>query len=140
MSAAHTPGPLQTGQLITTTVFDVAGSVVASTVARHESPTSEHEANARRIVACWNACQTLTTEQVEFIARDGGVRKYMDERDELLSALQARAQVDAAYTRLVMLECDREEHERLLQQIEDAEDYAKDKARAALSRATGSKS
>lgn len=56
---------------------------------------------------------------------------------ELLEALEKRAQVDAAYSRLALMDRDPDEHERLLQAIEDAEDAAKDAARAALSKARG---
>jgi len=56
---------------------------------------------------------------------------------ELLEALEKRAQVDAAYVRLAMSDVDPDTHERLLQQIEDAEDAAKDAARAAIAKAKG---
>lgn len=56
---------------------------------------------------------------------------------ELLEALEKRAQVDAAYSKLALMDRDPDEHERLLQAIEDAEDAAKDAARAAISKARG---
>lgn len=56
---------------------------------------------------------------------------------ELLEALEKRAQADAAYAQLAMSDVDPDTHERLLQQIEDAEDAAKDAARAAIAKARG---
>ncbi|MDH1299708.1 hypothetical protein [Achromobacter sp. GD03932] len=56
---------------------------------------------------------------------------------ELLEALEKRRQVDSAYVQLALSEVDPDTHERLLQQIEDAEDAAKDAARAAIAKAKG---
>lgn len=33
----------------------------------------EAEANARRLVACWNACEGMETDELEEIARTGGM-------------------------------------------------------------------
>lgn len=51
--------------------------------------------DARRIVACWNACEGLSTEAIETIAALGGVLHKMPvaaglvvQRDELLNALR----------------------------------------------------
>ena len=62
----------------------------------------EAEANARRLVACWNACEGIATDELEEIARTGGmlgpredVAKIAEQRDELREALQAL--VDAAW-------------------------------------------
>ena len=71
-------------------------------------------------------------------ASSAELRRLHSVNAELLAALQKRAQVDAAYTRLAMSQCsDGDAHEHLLQQIEDAEDAAKDAARAAVARALG---
>lgn len=56
---------------------------------------------------------------------------------ELLEALEKRAQADAAYARLAKSELDPDAHEQLLQQIEEAEEAAKDAARAAIAKAKG---
>lgn len=56
---------------------------------------------------------------------------------DLLEALEKRAQVDAAYARLAMSEVEHDDHERLLQQIEQAEDAAKAAGRAAIAKAQG---
>jgi hypothetical protein len=57
---------------------------------------SEHigKKNARRLVACWNACDGISTESLEMAASLGGLRDVspgaavFSQRDELLSALQ----------------------------------------------------
>lgn len=52
-----------------------------------------HQANARRIVACVNACQGLTTERLENIVKEGEsilIRWDRDRKafDELLDAMR----------------------------------------------------
>ena len=66
---------------------------------------AEREANARRLVACWNACEGISTENVEGIGELGGYRnshiseflcrpdwsdqlKVANDRAELLKALE----------------------------------------------------
>lgn len=56
---------------------------------------------------------------------------------ELLEALKKRAVVDAAYSRLALMDADDDKRERLLQQIEDAEEAAFDFSRAAIAKAEG---
>ena len=53
------------------------------------------EANARRLVACWNACEDITTDELKEIAATGGmlgpredVARIAKQRDELLAAAQ----------------------------------------------------
>lgn len=52
------------------------------------------EANARRLVACWNACEMASTEDLEALTRPGDVSwactidRLVRERDELLEALR----------------------------------------------------
>jgi hypothetical protein len=60
----------------------------------------QQKANFRRLVACWNACEGLTTEHLEninmlgetlagrFAAFHASERELMDTRDELLAALK----------------------------------------------------
>ena len=52
------------------------------------------EANARRLVAAWNACLEIPTEVLENLADDGGTiapiyRDLLVQRNELLEALKA---------------------------------------------------
>jgi hypothetical protein len=46
----------------------------------------EKQANARRLVACWNACEGLETDQIDLIADSFEAMKA--QRDELLAALK----------------------------------------------------
>jgi hypothetical protein len=53
-------------------------------------------ANARRIVACVNACAGITSEELEWIARSGGmlgpradIERIAKQRDQLLAALKS---------------------------------------------------
>lgn len=67
-------------------------------------PDDDYEANARRLVACWNACEGITTERLEDLGRplmkhligcdERAARQVKEaaaltaQRDELLSALK----------------------------------------------------
>ena len=60
----------------------------------YPSDVEEAEANARRLVACWNACEGMTTDELEEIAQTGGmlgpredVAKIAEQRDKLRDAL-----------------------------------------------------
>ena len=81
----------------------------------------EAEANARRLVACWNACGGMATDELEEIAQTGGmlgpredVAKIAEQRDELRDVLKSCIEYVAAA----------------------GDDWVTDKARAALA-ATG---
>ena len=86
MSAQHTPGRLvvRGGYSIYTT----DGTPVADTCLTASIPDND-EANARRLVACWNACEGIDTEYLE---GDDSLphyaRRLMAQRDELLAALR----------------------------------------------------
>lgn len=59
-----------------------------------DNDLTEHErdTNARRIVACWNACAGLPTEQLELLPHGGVINAtaaLLWQRDELLAALVA---------------------------------------------------
>ena len=60
----------------------------------YPSDVEEAEANARRLVACWNACEGIATDELEEIARTGGmlgpredVAKIAEQRDKLRDVL-----------------------------------------------------
>ena len=60
------------------------------------SDVEEAESNARRLVACWNACEGIETDELEEIARTGGmlgpredVAKIAEQRDKLRDALKS---------------------------------------------------
>lgn len=77
MSSQHTAGEIRyeyepgyCGELIAQDGMTIAAFV--------DEPS---EANARRLVACWNACEGISTEHLE----DDAVRKLMQDRDLLLA-------------------------------------------------------
>ena len=66
-------------------------AVHAASKKRNEPYASMFEANARRIIACVNACAGLPTEQLESSPLGGvlnGVAGLIAQRDELLAALE----------------------------------------------------
>ena len=50
---------------------------------------SERKANARRLVACWNACDVMADPEEEIAQVMENVRVARKERDELIAALRA---------------------------------------------------
>lgn len=92
MSAQHTPGRLKA---IKHSIYsDDEGHSVAMTFLISQS---EHdEANARRLVACWNACEGISTESLEsgqpmmavFQKEQSRADRAEVGRDELLAALK----------------------------------------------------
>lgn len=58
-------------------------------------------ANARRLAACWNACEKVNTDDIETLAASGGLviaeeamKRAVIERGELLAAAQAFIKYD----------------------------------------------
>lgn len=89
MSAQHTPGRLKVfSAYATPEIRTQDDAFVANT-----SPYNE--ANARRLVACWNACEGIDTEYLEGDeSLPHYARRLMTQRDELLAALkQVRGEV-----------------------------------------------
>lgn len=94
MSGQHTPGRLR--------LFDTyADSEIRDDKEKLVAVVLAEKANsARRLVACWNACEGLTTEHLEnidmlgetlagrFSAFRASERELMDTRDELLAVLK----------------------------------------------------
>lgn len=90
VATPHTAGPwaYEMGAVV------MRGQVVITDAAPDGAPIEERRANSRRIVACVNACEGLTTEEVEgipvrldLLARD--YRAMKSERDELLALLES---------------------------------------------------
>lgn len=85
VKAQHTKGLLH---------IDVHGNIIGEgkLVAFPGSADGQpQEANARRIVACWNACQRFETDLLERVSRPGcyGIHPAPQDRiDELLAALE----------------------------------------------------
>ena len=118
MSAKHTQGPLVLAQHGAIRggpmVRYINGSIqeqVAMTTGAGWMVQGEHLANARRLVACWNACESFSTEMLEgamsAVVQGGFVgmwSNYCDkkseaedlraQRDKLLTALKQRADMD----------------------------------------------
>ena len=87
MSASHTPGRLTVrgGYSI---YADDGKTPVADTCLTNSIPTND-EANARRLVAAWNACEGLHTESLERNEPLGDqLVDALNQRDELLAALK----------------------------------------------------
>ena len=93
MSEQHTPGPLKN---VKHSIYSDAGYSIALTLLTRSSLGAEHdEANARRLVACWNASEGIDTEDLEAGSvniidklHDDAARRVMAQRDELLKALK----------------------------------------------------
>ena len=96
MTTSHTPGRLKVqhpheGERGWEIAFEPGLQQVCQNVT---------EANARRLVACWNACEGIDTEHLEnidmlgetlavrFAAFHASERELMDTRDKLLAAAQ----------------------------------------------------
>ena len=118
MSAKHTPGRLSVDEYPVTLADGKTAYAKLSITAPSKDPRylrfsigmvnfcaeftglfssdiEEAEANARRLVACWNACEGMATDELEEIARTGGmlgpredVAKIAEQRDKLRDALQ----------------------------------------------------
>lgn len=93
MSAKHTPGPWAVhGHHIES---ETTGFWIADAIAAFPEHSETQAENARRIVACVNACEGIETSELEEIAVSGGmlgpredVARIAKQRDELLMALQ----------------------------------------------------
>jgi hypothetical protein len=91
----HTQTKLRVGEKYKTDIFaDRAGHAIARTV--NPQADGEDEANARRLVACWNACDEVSTEFLELLANfpDNQVKAYENleaQRNELLKELESIA-------------------------------------------------
>lgn len=113
VNAQHTPGllafrPAADGSgsfgILAGKVEDMTGPVViAETFAEirraGEGAVDEARENARRLVACWNACQRFETDLLERVSRPGcyGIHPAPQERiDELMAALLAHLDMQTA--------------------------------------------
>lgn len=111
MSDKHTPGRLRLEQVeddsghITHLCPVDAEDMSILTVVDHEGvkfAAVYHSEDARRLVACWNACLGMSTAGVETVANLGGIEnklrvtsELVRRRDELLVALKELVQVAA---------------------------------------------
>lgn len=94
MSEQHTPGTLGvTDETLIVTVEDEDGFTYVANVYRHEI-SARPAANAKRLVAAWNACQGIDTKDLEsgsvnIIQRlhDQAAKKVLAQRNTLLMTL-----------------------------------------------------
>lgn len=101
----HTPEPWRVGRPFTvvsdTPVPEMGGSDAVEYYGGHLIGESIIEANARRIVACVNACQGLSTDELEQHGLVSAVGYELIEltkqRDELLTALEEIASCATPY-------------------------------------------
>lgn len=102
----HTPGPWHVGMRPGPIVYGQNGAQVADMIdnPRISPPVlvgeNENRANARRIVACVNACEGISTEEAENTNVRGALDQadgWKQQRDELLAALTAIAATDDAF-------------------------------------------
>jgi len=93
MSTKHTPGPWN----VKYSKFSIIETQEGAQVAECKNLTGlvNLQANARRIVACVNACEGIETSELEEIAVSGGmlglredVARAAKQRDALLEALE----------------------------------------------------
>jgi hypothetical protein len=102
MNTKHTPGRLihatDLGQVGSIETPD--GNIIAVAQAQpNDKDRSIRTANARRLAACWNACEGISTESLDRLGTIDRARVELDvirsqaiaQRDELLEALQEAA-------------------------------------------------
>ena len=106
MSAQHTQGKLK---VFSTYAIPEIRDQDENFLFAAGSASPQSFCNARRLAACWNACEGLQTDLLEnitltgdtlasrFKARDDTERELAAQRDELLDALQAF--IDGGYDR-----------------------------------------
>ena len=106
MKSKHTPEPWHVDVHDQDADIHSAFGMVACTMGHPDNQDEEGEANARRIVACVNACQSMTTEQLEARLTEGRSLAHMlTERDKALDMLteqrsELREELDRAYDAL----------------------------------------
>lgn len=94
MTAEHTQGRAES----TGNGIHIGMRCLATT---HMEPPEQRQADARRIAAIWNACQGISTEDLERAKQVGLIRSVyaksaaLRQRDDLLTALQRLLASDA---------------------------------------------
>ena len=99
MEKIHTNGPWRIGKAGTVVsdspTPEINGSDCVDFYGGHLVCESVSEANASRIVACFNACEGITTEELVDIAKTGGmlgpredIARIARQRDELAESLK----------------------------------------------------
>lgn len=96
----HTPGRIQLAKEFDGHIMTMDGLAVADCCLDYSSLDHDQQvSNARRLVACWNACEGVSTEALETCGKsllDGETAELSAQRDELLAALK-RARGELQY-------------------------------------------
>ncbi|MGL4755845.1 MAG: hypothetical protein ACRCXB_26105 [Aeromonadaceae bacterium] len=148
MTQKHTPEPWATDYrerpdgMFAQEVFDANGETIATLawfpVDSGVGTTTNREANARRIVACVNACAGLPTEQLEASPLGGvlnGVAGLIAQRDELLAALEALDDCYSDTSRNDLTRSELQHHKAVRADVADI--IAKAKVGATITKTTG---
>ena len=98
MSDQNTQGRLsikENGDANSYALLDESGNWLLSILHNGEKLTSVQRETMRRVAACWNACEGISTDELEEIASTGGmlgpredVARIAKQRDELLEAMK----------------------------------------------------
>ena len=133
MSDKNTKGRLsikENGDANSYALLDESGNWLLSILHNGEKLTSVQRETMRRVAACWNACEGISTDELEEIASTGGmlgpredVARIAKQRDELLEAMKTFVSATITDTGQII---------GLMR-----EDF--DKARTAILKATGEK-
>jgi hypothetical protein len=119
MNTQHTPGLLIVRGYYS--IYAEDRTPVADTYMTASTPENDH-ANARRLVACWNALNGIPLSDIESASQSGSIsyalHKVILQRDDLLAALKGILAVASV-------------------RIDDPRIAQWDAARAAIAKATG---
>lgn len=140
MSAKHTPGPWFISRPYQTLYIEsrIAGGMIqeVAAIGPNANGWSESEANARRIVACVNACESFSTEMLEgamsAVVQGGFVGLWSNYCDKKSEAEDLRAQRDELLAALLHIE-------GAAMDVSCERASIRDAARAAIAKATGGK-
>ena len=94
----YTPAPWKVRKLIhgSWDQWDITAEIAGMRIAIAATPggNGNDSSNARRIVACVNACEGMLTENLEGTSMDKIYRSLREERDELAEALRDMVHYD----------------------------------------------
>lgn len=108
----HTPGLLQVGNFDATRIYDSHpdGPIMVASVARKGILEAEREANAERLVACWNACEPFEdpAEAIRLLgieaAKAAAINALRAENERLRDALRTiEARIHGEYDNPLLL-------------------------------------
>lgn len=108
---SHTEGKLKYARrkrldgMYSTELFDENGETVATAawypVKTENGTTTNREANARRLVACWNACEIFSTEDIERANEDEPQGRHrLEIIGDLISTRKRNAELEAENAQL----------------------------------------